>query len=216
ILFPLAASLSQNYTNKKKMKKIIILIFSLFIFKNAYAQQSNGLKISKQSEQYSENDSIPKKIKLQKWEIEKPIVLLNDKYVASEVLNTLNPNNIESIQIEKNKIQIDGIEYYGKIIVKTKSNSNLSLLKISDFVKKYTDIRDEKYIFLIDGEILNADKNLMFIDEKNIMQIKVTKLDKIEDFKNNLFLIELLTRTKENLKKANTIYIRGNELSMND
>jgi len=141
---------------------------------------------------------------------------LNDKYVASEVLNTLNPNNIESIQIEKNKIQIDGIEYYGKIIVKTKSNSNLSLLKISDFVKKYTDIRDEKYIFLIDGEILNADKNLMFIDEKNIMQIKVTKLDKIEDFKNNLFLIELLTRTKENLKKANTIYIRGNELSMND
>jgi len=57
--FPLAASLSQNYTNKKKMKKIIILIFSLFIFKNAYAQQSNGLKISKQSEQYSENDSIP-------------------------------------------------------------------------------------------------------------------------------------------------------------
>lgn len=195
------------------MKKIIILSFGLFMFKSVYAQKVNGLKMSKQNQQYSENDSIPKLVMPQKWEIEKPIVVLNDKYVASEVLNTLNPNKIESIKIEKNKIQIEGIEYNGKIIVKTKPNYDLSLLKINEFVKKYTDIKDGKYIFLIDGEVINVDENLMLIDEKNVMQIKISKLDKIENSK-NLYLITLLTRTKENLNKANTLYIRGNELSM--
>jgi len=195
------------------MKKIIILIFGILISKNVYSQQINGLKISKHN-QYSENDSIPRVLKTQQWEIEKPIVLLNDKYVASEVLLTLNPNKIESIKIDKNKTQIDGIEYNGKIIVTTKNNYDLNLLKINDFIEKYTDVKDGKYIFLIDGEILNTDENLMLIDEKNIMQIKITKLDKTENFK-NLYFIKLLTRTKENLKKANTLYLRGSELSMN-
>ena len=53
----------------------------------------------------------------------------------------------------------------------------------------------------------------MMVDEKNIMQIKVVKLDNLENAE-NLYFIKLLTRTKGNLKKANTIYIRGNELGM--
>ena len=43
------------------------------------------------------------------------------------------------------------------------------------------------------------------------MQIKVVKLDNVEE---NLYLIKILTRRKENLNKANEIMIRGNELSM--
>ena len=43
------------------------------------------------------------------------------------------------------------------------------------------------------------------------MQIKVIKLDNVEE---NLYLIKILTRRKENLNKANEIMIRGKELSM--
>ncbi len=64
------------------------------MFGLTYSQKINGLKIYKQNEQYSENDSIPKIINPQKWELEKPIILLNDKYVASEVLNTINPKKL--------------------------------------------------------------------------------------------------------------------------
>ncbi|MDD1524003.1 hypothetical protein CYV15_01715 [Riemerella anatipestifer] len=197
------------------MKKITILLFGLLMFGLTYSQKINGLKIYKQNEQYSENDSIPKIINPQKWELEKPIILLNDKYVANEVLNTINPKKIESIKIEKNKVQIDGTEYNGKIIVKTKANYDLSLLKIKDFIEKYARIKNGEYIYFIDGEVLNTDENLMYVDEKNIMQVKVTKLDKTEKSK-KLYFVKLLTRTKENLKKGDTIYIRGNELSVNN
>jgi len=196
------------------MKKITILIISLLVFKTTYAQKVNDLNTSQQNKEYSENDSIPKIIMPPKWEIEKPIVVLNNKYVASEVLNTLNPDKIESVKIDKHKIKIDGIEYNGKIIVKTKPKYDLSLIQINDFVTKYTDIKDGICIFSIDGEIQNIDESLMLIDEKNITQIKVTKLNKIENSK-DLYLVSLLTRTKENSKKENTFHIRGNELSMN-
>ena len=45
------------------------------------------------------------------------------------------------------------------------------------------------------------------------MQIKVVKLDKVEE---NLNFIKILTRSKQNLNNANEIIIRGNEISMNE
>ncbi|AKP70623.1 hypothetical protein CG09_0347 [Riemerella anatipestifer] len=88
-------------------------------------------------------------------------------------------------------------------------------MKIKDFIEKYARIKNGEYIYFIDGEVLNTDENLMYVDEKNIMQVKVTKLDKTEKSK-KLYFVKLLTRTKENLKKGDTIYIRGNELSVNN
>ena len=115
--------------------------------------------------------------------------------------------------VEKGKVKINNTEYRSKIIVKTKSDYSPNLINIKDLISKYAKLENEKFIFSIDGEIINADQNLMMVDEKNIMQIKVVKLDNLENAE-NLYFIKLLTRTKGNLKKANTIYIRGNELGM--
>lgn len=178
------------------------------------SQEINGVKISPLQNQYAENDSIPKVIYANERETQKPIILLNNKYVASEVLNTLNPDKIESVTIEKGKVKINNTEYHSKIIVTTKSDYSPNLISLKDLISKYTKLKNEKFIFSIDGEIINADQNLIIVDEKNMMQIKVVKLDKLEN-PENLYFIKLLTRTKGNLKKANTMYIRGNELNMN-
>lgn len=195
------------------MKKQITIYFTIFFFSIANSQKINGVKISPLQNQYSENDSIPKVIYGNEREAKKSIILLNNKYVASEVLNTLNSDKIESVTVEKGKVKINNTEYRSKIIVKTKSDYSPNLINIKDLISKYAKLENEKFIFSIDGEIINADQNLMMVDEKNIMQIKVVKLDNLE-YAENLYFIKLLTRTKGNLKKANTIYIRGNELGM--
>ena len=103
-------------------------------------------------------------------------------------------------------------EYDSKIIVKTKAKFTPTFININELISKYTHLKKEdKFIYSIDGEIVNSNEKYILVDEKYIMQIKVVKLDNVEE---NLYLIKILTRRKENLNKANEIMIRGKELSM--
>ena len=194
------------------MKKIgtLILLFSAFgIF---LAQKNDGLKISQSKSQYSINDTIPKIIYPQRWENNKTLVLLNEQPTSLASLTTINPEHIENIKIEKEKFNFKNKEYDSKIIVKTKTKFTPPFINISELISKYTHLKKEdKFIYSIDGEIVNSNEKYILVDEKYIMQIKVVKLDNVEE---NLYLIKILTRRKENLNKANEIMIRGNELSM--
>lgn len=194
------------------MKKIgtLILLFSVFgIFS---AQKNDGLKISKSKSQYSINDTIPKIIYPQRWENNKTLVLLNEQPTSLTSLTTINPEHIENIKIEKEKFNFKNKEYDSKIIVRTKTKFTPPFINISELISKYTHLKKEdKFIYSIDGEVVNSNEKYILVDEKYIMQIKVVKLDNVEE---NLYLIKILTRRKENLNKANEIMIRGNELSM--
>ena len=194
------------------MKKIgtLILLFSVFgIF---LAQKNDGLKISQSKSQYSINDTIPKIIYQQRWENNKTLVLLNEQPTSLASLTTINPERIENIKIEKEKFNFKNKEYDSKIIVKTKAKFTPTFININELIWKYTHLKKEdKFIYSIDGEIVNSNEKYILVDEKYIMQIKVVKLDNVEE---NLYLIKILTRRKENLNKANEIMIRGNELSM--
>jgi len=196
------------------MKKTTTLILAILTFAISFSQEIERINFSGVTKQYSENDTIPNVIYPKDNQTNKPIVLLDNNNVRFEILRTLNPNQIDSITIEKGKFEIDNREYNGKIIVKTKSNYQPNIINLKELILKYTELKNCNYVFSIDGEIVNADPKDVFIDEKNIMQIKVVKLDKTENIK-GLYFITLLTRTPENLKKANTINIRGSELSMN-
>ena len=194
------------------MKKIgtLFLLFSVFgIF---LAQKNDGLKITQSKSQYSINDTIPKIIYPQRWENNKTLVLLNEQPTSLASLTTINPEHIENIKIEKEKFNFKNKEYDSKIIVKTKAKFTPPFINISELISKYTHLKKEdKFIYSIDGEIVNSNEKYILVDEKYIMQIKVVKLDNVEE---NLYLIKILTRRKENLNKANEIMIRGNELSM--
>ena len=194
------------------MKKIgtLILLFSVFgIF---FSQKNDGLKISQSKSQYSINDTIPKIIYPQRWENNKTLVLLNEQPTSLASLTTINPEHIENIKIEKEKFNFKNKEYDSKIIVKTKAKFTPTFININELISKYTHLKKEdKFIYSIDGEIVNSNEKYILVDEKYIMQIKVVKLDNVEE---NLYLIKILTRRKENLNKANEIMIRGNELSM--
>lgn len=196
------------------MKKIgtLIILFSIFGFFSA--QNNNGLIISQSKSQYSVNDSIPKVVYQQKWENNKTFVILNEQPTSLATLNTINPEHIKTIKVEKGKFNFKDKEYDAKIILETKTEFNLSFITIDELISKYTNLtKNDKFIYSIDEEVINENEKNTLVDEKYIMQIKVVKLDKVEK---NLNLIKILTRSKQNLNKVNEILIRGNELSMNN
>ena len=196
------------------MKKIFLSVM-LLILVDSYSQSLTGkvpgLTISKP--EYSMNDSIIRVVyKTPRINSTiKPAVYINGTFVKEINLLTMNPNEIESINIEKEEIEIDNIKYEGEIFIKTKDNSSLShshLISLNNLKEKYINSLHGSIIFQIDNERITADYDQYLVDEKHILKIIV------EDFENEkeklkLHFVTLVTKTEENVKKANEIRIRG-------
>jgi len=142
----------------------------------------------------------------------KPAYFLNGQFVSEILLKTLNPNQIESINIGKG-IQIDNIRYSGQIHIKTKSSYAPKLISLTDLKEKYTNLKNKSVVFMIDGSIITSDYDRCMVDENYLLTIIVDKIENTQE-KIDLGLIKLLTRSDENIKKSKEIRIRGTELAL--
>ena len=171
----------------------------------------NGLKTGKRTI-YSQNDTIPIVINLKETKIENEVLWnLNGQVVDKQVIKTIDPNKIEALKIEKESSEFNDANYTGTIYITTKENYKPKLISLNELKAKYLSISKSTYsLFLLDGKVINMDYDKFRIDENYILKIEVQD---VENGKENLdiVVISLLTRTKENLKKANTIMIRGSE-----
>lgn len=192
------------------MKKFFILA-TVILTINAFGQKLTGkvpgLKISNQKN-LTENDTIINVIyKKQNENIKEPAYFINGIQVNKVFLRSINSNNIETLNIEKGDIEIDNVKYFGKVIVKTKNNYKPKLTSLNNLKLKYTDIKENSTLFKIDNSVVNEDYNNFMIDENSILEIIIEKYEnKIENLKLNI--IEIFTRSEENLKKADEIIIR--------
>lgn len=195
------------------MKKIVFII-TLFIAINSFGQinteKGNGLKITDQVT-LSENDTIIKVYyKNQLENNKKPAYFVNDKLVDESVLKTLNPNEIDNVKVEKDDIEIDNVKYYGKILVETKSTYSPNFITLNNLKTKYTNIKENKIIFKIDNEIVNANYDNFIVDEKYILKIVVENYENKEE-KLKVCFINLFTKSEENIKKSKEILLRGKD-----
>jgi len=140
----------------------------------------------------------------------KPAYYINKKIVNESVLRTINPKEIESVNVEKGDFQIDNSKYVGKIIIETKDNYRPMLISLNSLKAKYIKPEEKPTIFKIDNAIVNADYDSFMIDEKFILKIIVEKFENKEE-KLNLLLVNLITKTEENIKKSKEIRIRGKD-----
>jgi hypothetical protein len=143
-------------------------------------------------------------------QVNKPAYFLNGKLVSETLLTSINPDQIETINVVKDKIQIDNIIYYGQIHIKTKSSYTPVLISLTDLKNKYTNMKDKPVVFMIDGGIINADYDRYIVDENNLLTIIVDKIENTKE-KIDLGLIKLLTKSDVNIKKSKEIRIRGTE-----
>jgi hypothetical protein len=198
------------------MKKIFLSVM-LLVIAASYSQvltgKVPGVIISKP---YSMNDSIIRVIystpRLNSTK--KPAYYINGTLVNQNILQTLNQNEIESINIEKEEVEIDNIKYEGKIFINTKNAYKPQIISLNNLKEKYLSSLIGPVIFQIENEQVIGNYDEYPIDEKYIFKIIV------EDFENEkeklkLHFIKIILKTEENIKKANN-RIRGkNEDSVN-
>ena len=192
----------------KKTFFISTLLLSLYSFGQVKSEKINGLKIT-QTEINVEKDTIIKVVFKNNVENnKKPAYFINEKLVNEYILKTINPNEIESVNVEKNDIEIENVKYYGKIKIITKSNYNPKLISLNNLKNKYVKTRINEVIFKIDNEIINTDYDKYIVDEKYILKLIVENYEK-ENLK--ISFINIVTKTEENIKKSKEIILRGND-----
>ncbi len=197
------------------MRKIIFALILLFVTFNSFSQEIIGKKSTAKTN-YSENSEIKVFVNdtLDKFHPnKKPAgIFVNDFFVGDEnILNVINSEKIESINIEKENYTLNGKEYYGKIILKMKSDYIPKFITLKELITKHLELDSKPLIFQINGDVINQNYNDYLIDENFILKIISNKI-KTSDKNIEINLVKLITRTTENIKKANTIRIKGTEI----
>lgn len=198
----------------KKTFLILTLLLSIYSFGQLKSEKLNGLKITETTIN-AENDTIIKVI--YKNEVEnnkKPAIFINEKLVNESILKTINPKEIESVNVEKNDIEIENVKYYGKIKIITKNKYNPKLISLNNLKSKYVKTRMDDVIFKIDNEIITADYDKYVVDENYILKLVVENYEK-EKLK--ISFITIITKTEDNIKKSKEIILRGSdEININN
>lgn len=187
---------------------IVSILLSINSFGQIKTEKVNGLKITNQVTVF-DNDIIIKVI--YKNEIKndkKPAYFINGKLANESILRSINPNEIETVNVEKENIEIENVKYYGKLYIVTKSTYKPKLISLNNLKFKYTNIKDNSTIFKIDDELINADYENNLVDENYILKIIVEKFENKNE-KLNINFINLITKSEENIKKSKEIIIRG-------
>lgn len=199
-----------------KMKSIIIWVFAI-CSTSTFGQAPTSIKIPDSANNSIKGLQTDTSFKVlyanHTRQIDKPAYFLNGEFVKETSLTTLNPKQIENINIIGGIIQVEGIRYNGQIQIKTKSSYILKLISLTDLKNKYTNLKNKPVVFMIDGNIITANYDNYMVDENYLLTIFV---DKIENTKENidLGLIKLLTKSDTNIKNSGVIRIRGRELAM--
>ena len=203
-----------NKLKTETMKNIIIVIL-LFITSLSFGQTIQGVRINNKSN-YSENSEIKVVYNDNSNELhpeKKPVgIFVNGTFIGKQpILNTINSEKIESLKVKKENFKKNGKEYYGKILVEMKSEYVPKFLTLKELITKYLDLNTNPIVFQINEKVINQDYNKYLVDEKFILKIVLTKI-KTSEKDTEINLIKLITKTTENIKKANEIRIKGTEI----
>ena len=187
---------------------IILIIFSFSVIAQQKENEkkiivSEGLNISS-FRPYTMDERKPRIIYHDQQE--KPILILNGIETTYEMIKSLNSDTLESISVKKGDT-VDRVQRKDRVIITTQSKRSNVAISLPNLLKKYKIPKSDRMICSINGEIVNENAESMYFDESNLMQITVISLDKV-DLNGDLIYLKILTRTPENVKNANTIYIR--------
>lgn len=161
---------------------------------------------TKKQYERAENDTIPRVYTKQKSTNLSPLIYLDNKHVENLYIKAINADIIENIKVEKDSISLNGNKYYGKILISLKKGYKPALISLNEVKQKYTNVTTPT-IFTINREIIKDDYDKVLLDEKFIHNIEISELT-IPKEEINITMINIFTRTTENIENSNRIYLR--------
>jgi len=180
------------------MKIFVTLAFCIAYFA-CHAQMKN-------SNLNYKNDTILKVVyKSKKSQKKDPAYFINGKHIKGFNPVTIAPNNIDSITVFKEDFTIDTKSYYGQINIFLKKGYSPKWISLNDLKREYIKSVNTPTIFMLNNDFIKLDYSEFFIDEKYILKLEVESMHKqIGDIQ----IVRILTKTEDNIKKANEIRIR--------
>lgn len=172
---------------------ILLLCFG-FIF----GQIQSGQREVKVSYKYSEP---------QKWSL--PTFVINKTFMTNNI-GWINPDYIKEINVLK-QTDADRHKESDKILITLKDSIKLNMISLSDLKKKYIKGTSLYCIYQINESIFTLKAEDCLINENSILSISVDKInskDSITGKEIEIELIEILTDTKENIRKSKEIILR--------
>lgn len=142
-----------------------------------------------------------------------PAYFIDGEHFSEATIKNINFQMIDSMSVVRGEITIEDKKYYGQLHIKMKEDYKPEFISLTDLKTKYTKQSNTPSIFIIDSDIVRSDYNKFFVDEKYILKIEVQKVNN-EKENLNVNVIRLITKTEENIKKANKISIRGVDTAM--
>ncbi|MFP5082099.1 hypothetical protein [Pedobacter sp. JCM 36344] len=170
--------------------KIILLCLSAIFFLsfNVSAQAlQGGIKVSYSSQQKKAANA--------------PSYYFNDVLMEQKMF-FFDPGHIESINIKENS-------QFSEIYIRTKQAYKLTFLTPVQIKDKYAHLTAKSVLYFIDGTLV--DENNTSVEEGFVLSINVvtTKYSNSEFGNRKLSLVQISTKSKENLAKSAEIRIRG-------
>lgn len=192
--------------------KIAFTFFALLVVCPLFGQLTpnklSGISIQDYN-RYLETDTIPRVIYLNTNTYTSNLkVYLNGEMVDQQVLNTIDMQLIKDMKINKESDSTDGDNYDGVLHITMKDGYQPKLITLNMLCDKYIEQLTGPMLFMLNDVPMKVDHDKYLIDENYLMKIEVDKIQ-IDNEELYLNLIKLITRTKKNLEKVNTILIRG-------
>jgi hypothetical protein len=189
------------------MKNLLLILLSVLTMQG-YGQTANrDLKIG-ENRYAALNDSLPQVIYKNNSVSKHQTAWLVDNQLAGEyVTKTINPEQIGSVDVSKRRVVIDSISYDSQVTIAMKEGYHPKFISLNNLKAKYTNLKDSPVLFMMENEIVQGDYDKYLVDECYLLQIIVDKIE-LKREKMDFFLVRVLTRTPENIKKAKEIRIR--------
>jgi hypothetical protein len=199
---------TSHFLNKPNMKSILLLLFSLLGIQ-AISQIIESNSIAEVNKYSQLNDSLPRVINKNNPLAHKNAAwFVNNQFVGESGIKALNPDLIATVNVEKKNVEIDNITYDGKVTITMKEGFLTRFISLNDLKSKYTNLKAAPVLFMIENDVIQGDYSKCMVDENYVLQIIVEKIA-IKSEKMEFYLIKLLTRTPENIRKSKEIRIRG-------
>ncbi len=133
---------------------------------------------------------------------------LNGQLVAGHYLQTIDPDQIEELKVDKKEFEVEGQSYRASISVQLKEEASYRFISLEGLVEQYLELESEDYVFLLDGKPLQYLPEVYHVNVEHILKIEVTKIPQA-DSSDVLNIIALYTKSEENIKAMQQIRLKG-------
>ena len=152
----------------------------------------------------------------QKKTTEEPAIFVDSTQVANKTIQYMDPHEIESVNVDKKEVSINGKLYHGQIHITSKNPTKYDFITLDQIKSEFTNIKTNEIIYMINGEFVKEDVKVIVLDRNYILKVEVTNSNDFYNLRESDFkfdIINIILKTKENLDAKNNIILRGHQAS---